>query len=327
MADVNGDGFADIVGFGYAGAYASLGAANGSFGPLRLAINDFGFGPSAGGWYSNDVYPRELADVNGDGMADIVGFGYGGVYVALSEGNGQFAPKTLVSDNFGAGPAAGGFSSQNTYPRELADVYGTGRDDIVAFGYAGVYVSQNLGNGQFGSPQLVVANFGAGSNAGGWTSQDAYPRFLADVNGDGLPDIVGFGAGGVYVSLNLGGGNFGSSRLVLAAFGSSSSAGSWTSQTAYPRMLADVNGDGLADIIGFGSGGVYVSLANQGGNFAAPASAADLAKSDPTMAANVALLTNYMASTFAPGAGSASQAPLTFANLPEANSLAAPQHT
>jgi hypothetical protein len=42
------------------------------------------FGPAAGGWTSDDLYPRELADVNGDGRADIVGFGNAGVYVALA---------------------------------------------------------------------------------------------------------------------------------------------------------------------------------------------------------------------------------------------------
>ena len=41
------------------------------------------FGPNAGGWSSDDTYPREVADVNGDGMADIVGFGDAGVW-ALS---------------------------------------------------------------------------------------------------------------------------------------------------------------------------------------------------------------------------------------------------
>ena len=32
-----------------------------------------------GGW-SSFTYPRQLADVNGDGMADIVGFGNAGVW-------------------------------------------------------------------------------------------------------------------------------------------------------------------------------------------------------------------------------------------------------
>jgi hypothetical protein len=45
-------------------------------------IESFAYG--AGGWQSQDKYPRTVADVNGDGMADIVGFGNAGAYVALS---------------------------------------------------------------------------------------------------------------------------------------------------------------------------------------------------------------------------------------------------
>ncbi len=47
----------------------------------------------------------------------------------------------------------------------------------------------------------------------------------------------------------------------LAQFGLS--AGGWSSQTTYPRQLADVNGDGMADIVGFGQRGVSVSLATE----------------------------------------------------------------
>ena len=39
------------------------------------------FGTSAG-WSSDDLYKREVADVNGDGTDDIVGFGQAGVYVS-----------------------------------------------------------------------------------------------------------------------------------------------------------------------------------------------------------------------------------------------------
>ena len=42
------------------------------------------FGSAAGGWSSEDLYPREVADVNGDGSADIVAFGSSAVYVSLS---------------------------------------------------------------------------------------------------------------------------------------------------------------------------------------------------------------------------------------------------
>jgi hypothetical protein len=48
---------------------------------------------------------------------------------------------------------------------------------------------------QFGRRRSGCTRFGKGS---GWTSQDLYPRTLADVNGDGKSDVVGFGNRGVY---------------------------------------------------------------------------------------------------------------------------------
>jgi hypothetical protein len=62
------------------------------------------------------------------------------VYVSLATGNGHFAAPTFDLANFA--PGAGGWSSDHLYPRELADVSGDGRADIVGFGQAGVYVSQ-----------------------------------------------------------------------------------------------------------------------------------------------------------------------------------------
>jgi hypothetical protein len=81
LADTTGDGRADIVGFGEAGVYVSRLLANGNFEPPGLVITNFGY--TAGGWRV-DMHPRFLADTTGDGRADIVGFGYAGVYVSRS---------------------------------------------------------------------------------------------------------------------------------------------------------------------------------------------------------------------------------------------------
>ena len=115
-------------------------------------------------------------------------------------------------------------------------------------------VSLNTGGGHFAMPTFELAAFGA---SGGWASQELDPRTLADVNGDGLADIVGFGADAVYVSLATGGGHSASPTAQLSAFGSN--AGGWNSDNTYPRQLADINGNGLADIVGFAANGVITS--------------------------------------------------------------------
>jgi hypothetical protein len=172
----------------------SLATGNGHFAAPTNETGTFGF---SGGWSSEDQYPRLLADVNGDGRADIVGFGAGGVSVSLATGNGHFAAPTNETGTFGA---SGGWSSENNYPRLLADVNGDHMADIVGFGAGGVSVSLATGNGHFAAPINDTGNFGF--SAGGWTSQDLYPRALGDVNGDGTADIIGFGQAGVYEALS-----------------------------------------------------------------------------------------------------------------------------
>ena len=185
---MNGDGLADILGFGSAGAYVSLAIGGGQFGPTTF-VPGFGASPAGGGWINNDLYPRLLGDVNGDGMADIVGFGSAGGYVALATGGGQFGPVSFLP-GFGASPVGGGWYSNDVYPRALGDVNGDGMADIVGFGSAGTYVSLATSNGNFGPTFLALAGFGASPAGGGWSSQDLYSRAVADVNGDGMADIV-----------------------------------------------------------------------------------------------------------------------------------------
>jgi hypothetical protein len=219
------------------------------------------FTPGGGGWSSQNLYPRALADVDGGGLADIVGFSRGGVVVSLATGNGHFVSPTSETSTFGF---SGGWSSQDQYPRLLADINADGRADIVGFGAGGVSVSLATGNGHFASPTNETSTFGFSS---GWSSENSYPRLLADVNGDHMADIVGFGAGGVSVSLATGNGHFASPTNETSTFGFS---GGWSSEDQYPRLLGDVNGDGMADIVGFGAGGVSVSLATGNGHFASP---------------------------------------------------------
>src|ERR1700754_4134295 len=255
LADVDGGGLARIVGFSAGGVTVARATGNGHFAAATDETGTFGFST---GWSSQNLYPRLLGDVNGDGMADIVGFGAGGVSVSRAIGNGHFAAPTDETGTFGFG--AGGWVSQNQYPRLLGDVNGDGMADIVRFGADGVYVSLATGGGHFASPVGGIENFGFLAHAGGWASQDQYPRLLADVNGDGMADIVGFSADMAIVSLATGNGHF--AAPLAGARNFTVGSGGWASQDLYPRGLGDVNGDGRADIIGFGHDGGFAALSN-----------------------------------------------------------------
>ncbi len=248
LLDVNSDGLADAVGIAGDGVYVALSNGTGFNAPVKWA-SDFGTG---NGWTTMDAYPRTLADINGDGLLDLVGFKSDGVYVALNTGTG-FGPTTKWGNDFGTASVVA-YASNSANPRLVQDINGDGLPDIVGFANGGTYVALNTGTG-FAAATVWLADFGINA---GYTTQDTYPRTLADINGDGLPDLVGFKSDGTYVSINTGSG-FQTAAKWLADFGTST-ATVYPSQKGYPRYLADVNGDGKADIVGFAIFGVWVSL-------------------------------------------------------------------
>src|ERR1700730_2253990 len=253
VADITGDGRADIVGFGLDGVWASLNNGNGTFQPPNMVLCGFNFHT---GWMV-ERHPRFLADLTGDGRADIIGFGDAGVWTARNNGDGTFqAMKFVVAD---LGYDHGWRVDQ--HPRFVADITGDGRADLIGFGDAGVWVAVGNGDGTFQAPRLVVTDLGYDD---GWRV-DQNPRFVVDVTGDGRADLVGFGTDGVWVALSNGDGTFAPPKLVLAGF---DQAQGWDG-TKHLRIMGDLNGDHRADIIGFGDAGVYSAISNGDGAFAA----------------------------------------------------------
>jgi hypothetical protein len=247
LADVNGDGRADLVGFGEYGVYVALGQGA-SFATAQMWVADFGY---ASGWRV-DKHIRTLADVNDDGRADIIGFGEYGVLVSLSTGTGFSTPEWFTSE-FGYDS---GFRIDK-HPRVLADVNADGRADIVAFGENGVSVALS-GSVRFYPSQLAVQAF---HYAAGWRV-DANPRLLADVTGDGRPDIIGYANNGVYVSTALGGQSFGPATQWAIRYGSLDAVannGSMIPWRDFLRTAGDWDGDGVVGLIGFGPRGVHTT--------------------------------------------------------------------
>ena len=147
------------------------------------------------------------------------------------------------------------------HPRFVVDITGDGKADLVGFGNDGVWTALGNGDGSFQAPKFVVADLGYDQ---GWRV-DQNPRYVVDVTGDGKADLVGFGNDGVWTALGNGDGTFQPPKLVLADF---DPALGWDG-TKHLRIMGDLNGDGRADIIGFGDAGVYSAMSNGDGTFAA----------------------------------------------------------
>lgn len=246
FGDVNGDLKADIVGLGQDEVFCNVSTGTDTIG--ETSFNSVDVFTSKVGYTTQETMPRFLGDVNGDGRADLVGINDTGVWVSLSDTN-TFAASVLWSADF---MANNGWTSQDTTPRMLADVNGDGMLDIVGFGPNGVAVALSETT-HFDTTSIVSTEF-VGAN---WPNNQTYPRFAADVNGDGKADFVGIDDNGVHVALGEGAQNAEPSYIAYTGF--QPSAG-WTSQVQTPRFVLDLNGDKKADIIGFQATGITVVL-------------------------------------------------------------------
>ena len=196
LCDINGDGLPDIVGFGHAGTHvwwnsgksfasSDSGLSNG------LLLREFGF---THGWRAEGEHKRTCADVNGDGMADIIGFGQNRTIVYVSTGTGFKKFKDIY-----------GFANNNwdfgEEIRGVQDLNGDGLADIYGFESSGkIIVSFADGRG-FGKETAVSTSGFTVKPGEGWKA-GKHPRFFMDVNGDGCPDLVGYATAGAEVRLN-----------------------------------------------------------------------------------------------------------------------------
>jgi hypothetical protein len=229
-ADLDGDGASDLVA---ANGNASISVFRNNGDGTFAAQRDYRI---SGG----NAVSLALGDLNRDGRQDVV---TGGVSVLLNDGDGTFTERE--------------YDARGSNSIALGDLNGDGKLDVAtANGAQGVSVLLNAGDGRLG-PTRVYAVLAPWEY--GFAVPDPQSIAIADLNGDRGPDLatanfdrrasvlVNAGAGRFQAAIDLGAakcGDFFESDRALST--------------------ADLNGDGRADLVAAGNGGLCVSLAKPG---------------------------------------------------------------
>jgi flagellin-like hook-associated protein FlgL len=234
MADVNGDGNLDAIGYGNIGGNVgiSLGNGDGSFSD-RILLD---------GIAGNSVTSISVGDFNGDGRSDIaVTIGSSGILgIYNGNGNGYFQSGTAI--------AAGTITSNSLI--NAADLNHDGIDDIVVNNDSSGYISTLIGKttGITRDQEFRL------------TTSSSTALKIGDFNGDGKIDlIVAYqdASNDLFIALGNGDGTFTSAR-------------SMTADIEYDQItVGDVNNDGISDIVttDYASGSLKIFLGNGDGSF------------------------------------------------------------
>jgi hypothetical protein len=193
-------------------------------GVLQAPITfDAGIGPGT----------MQAVDLNGDGRAELIINGDRGVTIAQTGANGTFS-------------SALGYAIPPNAGETVGDFNGDGKLDLATESTHQILLGN--GDGTFQGTFFTALGNGASKSVS------------ADLNGDGMPDLVALNRGDGTVSVLLGRGN-----------------GAFLAQKVFPVgsgpedfAAGDLNGDGMLDLVVASNNGVSILTGNGDGTFAAP---------------------------------------------------------
>jgi len=283
LVDVDKDGYPDFVHAKRNSprqivVYTSTGA---SLGHSTAIVNNNAWSSA---YPNRNKYPIIASDIDGDGCTDLLLYGETATYSLKSDCDGSFSRWD--------GETSGNWTNlwANTYAyangwrtelhvREMVDMNNDGLPDAIGFANANVSVAINKS-----TPGNPAFEFSTWSNQfvanQGWAMEKTvagrrwfgiHPRYLADVDGDGFKDIVGYASGGAYMATNRlgidntrgftsqwqGAPDFNVSTSTGTAWWENYSCATYTNCREYfPRLVGDFNGDGRADFLGLDQTGM-----------------------------------------------------------------------
>jgi hypothetical protein len=263
LADIDGDGKPEVIHAGNSKLqYSKPDPSNPTGTWITTSISE------TGPWGANIGHGIGVGDINGDGLKDIVTV-YGW-WEQPAKGSGQKL-WTYHPQEFGRwGPTAGGAGGAEL---GIYDVNGDGLNDVVTsleghgFGLAW-YEQKRSASGEISFVQHIIMDNFLTQNAGGVTFTEPHATAFADMDGDGVPDLITgkramshlfdygdpdpFGPAVLYVYKTVRNPKApGGAEFVPTLVHNFSGVGS-------NFAVADLNGDGTPDIVTSGIYGTFV---------------------------------------------------------------------